>query len=397
MTTSNFFFYFGRFSEKTANQWSDRNNFQSYRGKYTLIELDYGDAEEPNEEKKLSLRKTTNQDNENKNDNEHESEDEDEEDGDDDNDPHFDTNNVKSNLPQSVFELVSLIFDKSAMTHQMMAMNYDVQKMPLGKLKKSTITKGMDVLKKIEKALQEGKKHELVTLSSQFYTLIPHSFGMSVPPIINTPQMLQEKLQMLETLSDIHLANTLSKQSRQQRVQDKTPLHPVDAKYAQLKTKLIPLLPNDPMYQLIVKYVQSTHGVTHNQYTLRVCDVFRVEREGERARFQQCCASLMTDSKKSTSTDAPLKPTVHLLWHGSRISNFVGILSQGLRIAPPSAPSTGYMFGKGIYFADCCSKSANYCHVDYNKLNSPTAKLSYPDNIGTFVLQTYIRSFTFLL
>ena len=24
-----------------------------------------------------------------------------------------------------------------------------------------------------------------------------------------------------------------------------------------------------------------------------------------------------------------------LLWHGSRISNYVGILSQGLRIAPP--------------------------------------------------------------
>ena len=50
-----------------------------------------------------------------------------------------------------------------------------------------------------------------------------------------------------------------------------------------------------------------------------------------------------------------------LLWHGSRVSNFVGILSQGLRIAPPEAPSTGYMFGKGIYFADMVSKSANYC------------------------------------
>lgn len=24
-----------------------------------------------------------------------------------------------------------------------------------------------------------------------------------------------------------------------------------------------------------------------------------------------------------------------LLWHGSRLTNFVGILSQGLRIAPP--------------------------------------------------------------
>jgi len=35
-----------------------------------------------------------------------------------------------------------------------------------------------------------------------------------------------------------------------------------------------------------------------------------------------------------------------------------------LRIAPPEAPVTGYMFGKGVYFADSSSKSANYCHAD---------------------------------
>ena len=50
-----------------------------------------------------------------------------------------------------------------------------------------------------------------------------------------------------------------------------------------------------------------------------------------------------------------------LLWHGSRLTNYVGILSKGLKIAPLEAPSTGYMFGKGIYFADMVSKSANYC------------------------------------
>jgi poly [ADP-ribose] polymerase len=49
------------------------------------------------------------------------------------------------------------------------------------------------------------------------------------------------------------------------------------------------------------------------------------------------------------------------LFHGSRVTNWVSILSQGLRIAPPEAPSTGYMFGKGVYFADVASKSANYC------------------------------------
>ena len=32
-----------------------------------------------------------------------------------------------------------------------------------------------------------------------------------------------------------------------------------------------------------------------------------------------------------------------------------------MRIAPPEAPVTGYMFGKGVYFADMVSKSANYC------------------------------------
>lgn len=53
-----------------------------------------------------------------------------------------------------------------------------------------------------------------------------------------------------------------------------------------------------------------------------------------------------------------------LLWHGSRLTNYVGILSQGLRIAPPEAPVTGYMFSKGVYFADMSSKSANYCFTN---------------------------------
>jgi len=52
---------------------------------------------------------------------------------------------------------------------------------------------------------------------------------------------------------------------------------------------------------------------------------------------------------------------VLLLWHGSPIMNFCGIISQGLRIAPAEAPMSGYMFGKGVYFADCFAKSHGYC------------------------------------
>merc|ERR1712223_796099 len=89
----------------------------------------------------------------------------------------------------------------------------------------------------------------------------------------------------------------------------------------------------------------NTHAATHTQYSLQIEEIFKVSRKGEAKRFK------------------PFKalPNRKLLWHGSRTTNFAGILSQGLRIAPPEAPVTGYMFGKGVYFADMSSKSANYC------------------------------------
>lgn len=79
----------------------------------------------------------------------------------------------------------------------------------------------------------------------------------------------------------------------------------------------------------------------------KVKEIFRIERKGEKDRFAQ-------------SPYAKLKGDRRLLWHGSRSTNFGGILSQGLRIAPPEAPVNGYMFGKGVYLADISSKSAGY-------------------------------------
>lgn len=80
------------------------------------------------------------------------------------------------------------------------------------------------------------------------------------------------------------------------------------------------------------------------------------------------------------------------MWHGSRITNYAGILSQGLRIAPPEAPVTGYMFGKGIYFADMVSKSANYCST--NKRNPTGLMLLCEVALGNMYVS---RSFVFVL
>ena len=89
----------------------------------------------------------------------------------------------------------------------------------------------------------------------------------------------------------------------------------------------------------------NTQAPLHQQYELEITDAFKVSRQED------------VDSYNAFEK----LHNRYLLWHGSRTTNFAGILSQGLRIAPPEAPSTGYMFGKGVYFADTVSKSAECC------------------------------------
>lgn len=93
--------------------------------------------------------------------------------------------------------------------------------------------------------------------------------------------------------------------------------------------------------------IRNTHGSLHSDYRIEVLEIFSVDRHGEAGRFQ---------AFKNLSNHA-------LLWHGSRLTNFASILTNGLKVAPPEAISSGNMFGNGIYFADISSKSANYCHT----------------------------------
>jgi poly [ADP-ribose] polymerase len=81
----------------------------------------------------------------------------------------------------------------------------------------------------------------------------------------------------------------------------------------------------------MVEYFDNTKG---NYSKVSISDVFEVNRPAEHSSYNTKLGNNM------------------LLWHGSRVSNFVGILSQGMRIAPPEAPASGYLFGKGIYLAD---------------------------------------------
>lgn len=74
----------------------------------------------------------------------------------------------------------------------------DIKKMPLGKLSKTQIAKGFDVLEEIEAAMnQRGGRARLEELSSKFFTTVPHNFGRQRPPTIDNKEIVEKKKEML--------------------------------------------------------------------------------------------------------------------------------------------------------------------------------------------------------
>ncbi|XP_044593172.1 poly [ADP-ribose] polymerase [Cotesia glomerata] len=248
---------------------------------------------------------------------------------------------IKSELKKPVQELIRLIFDINIMKKVMKEYELDTEKMPLGKLSKKQLEKAYQVLTELQELISKGNPERmlLIDASNRFYTLVPHSFGVQDPPILETEEAIKGKCEMLDSLLEMEIAyNLLSVKTDENQ-------SPIDAHYKQLNTDIDVLERDSEEFKLVETYTKNTHAATHTAYELQIEDVFVIKRKGEDKRYKPF-AKL---------------PNKKLLWHGSRTTNFAGILSQGLRIAPPEAPVTGYMFGKGIYFADMVSKSANYC------------------------------------
>lgn len=182
--------------------------------------------------------------------------------------------------------------------------------------------------------------------TNKYYSTIPHVFGRDRPPLIDNDDILRKEVAMLDTLTDMEVANTIMRAN--DKANDGASANLLDSRFKDLGLKEFnPLDHKSKEYKQLSEYLLNSSAPSHG-LRYRLQDIFRIERPGERDRFE-----------KSTKTFKDSNRL--LLWHGSRTTNFGGILSQGLRIAPPEAPANGYAFGKGVYLADLSSKSANYC------------------------------------
>ncbi|XP_069822687.1 protein mono-ADP-ribosyltransferase PARP3 [Dendropsophus ebraccatus] len=311
-----------KFKDKTKNNWSDRENFTPYSGKYTMIEVEHDDDDEEEETGEAVVKVDT-----------------------------VDGVSKKvrpCSLDKPTQDLVSLIFSSDMFKDAMQTMNLDIKKMPLGKLSKAQIAKGFDALEDLQAALDRKANRKVLTdLSSKFYTIIPHNFGRQIPPVIDSLEVLQAKKDMLLVLADIELAQTLQadKVKQEQKVELTEVPHPLDVDYQLLKCQLNLLDPKSKEYKVIDTYLKHT-GPSY--VPLKILNVWRVDREGEEERL-------------STHKDIDNR---RLLWHGTNVAVVAAILKSGLRIMPHS----GGRVGRGIYFASENSKSAGYVGTTSSRL-----------------------------
>ena len=175
---------------------------------------------------------------------------------------------AKCTLEEPVRELVELIFNQKFFNNTMMSFNYDSNKLPLGKLGRTTIIRGFQALKDLSAILNDNgiaaRDYNMSPMaaiehfSNLYYSVIPHAFGRNRPPVINSHDILKREVEMLESLSDMKAAADILKET------DSSGLHPLDRQFRGLNLEEItPLSPTSKEYKTLTAYLHGSTGSTH--------------------------------------------------------------------------------------------------------------------------------------
>lgn len=232
-----------KFNEKTKNNWDNRANFKKVSGKYDLIEMDYGNEAEADDEElkeKLAEKRKARE-------------------------------NTTCKTEPRVAELVKLMFDMKMFESTLLSMVYMFD--PLysykhriwtlrrchsersAKLRSKRDTMFYQRWKNFSRraTLHQNKSSVKSPASSIlvrviqktpliFNQVIPHDFGFKAGPVIGDKESLQQKLDLLEVLSDMEVAQQMIEKEAKQDVE-----HPIDCMYIfQLITYLISQIQASP-------------------------------------------------------------------------------------------------------------------------------------------------------
>jgi poly [ADP-ribose] polymerase len=228
---------------------------------------------------------------------------------------HFNCSNSLSNEVLKLMKFLKVV-DKD--------LQLNPELLPLGLLSPEQLHQAMTTLFELAEALENQSSREiLIGLSKKFFTMLPHDSKFEEVPVVDCREEFNKQFLRFHSTSEY-----------EKRIVE------LKVCYSQLDADIFVLDRISDEYRMIQTYAMNTsvHG-----YKLNVLDIFKVNRHSDKVRFQ------------------PYRNFHNrmLLWHGSPTTNIASIIKEGLKI---TGISSGDMFGRGIYFADMISKSANYCN-----------------------------------
>jgi poly [ADP-ribose] polymerase len=245
--------------------------------------------------------------------------------------------------PPSIRNLIALIYNEAthALTNTVQAkITAKGIETPLGVLTIGQIEHGELFLKEIFDAVQAGDKGSLEGLSSQFYTAIPHKLGRTrarvQQAIIDSKAKISEKEETLQLMRDMLKVDG---KDHSVLVSDD-----VGDKYKALGCS-VENLAGTPEFEKWRKFTLNSRIRSHRGMSIK--SVYRVTRPGEKEVFKEEVGN------------------IKMLFHGSRIKNWVGLLTRGV-LMPKLVTAMGInrtdggWLGNGIYFGDAACTSVYY-------------------------------------
>lgn len=252
-------------------------------------------------------------------------------------------------LTPAVAQLVSSIYHEadaalqSAVSGKITAHGIET---PLGVLTMSQVIEGEDILNQIGVCLQDaGGRDELKRLCGAFFTVIPHKIGVSAisDALIDTEKKFetwQESIQLMKDM--LNVRNSFPSAS----------LTKLDMRYSALNCSVTQLPAGSSEYMEVERHVKGSQ-VPEKNLDINIIGIFKLSRPVEEAQFDHVVGN------------------EQLLFHGSRYSNFVGLLSRGLLMPKVIVGRGGTRtdagnLGNGIYFGSASTTAAQYTQPSAN-------------------------------
>ncbi|KAI3564213.1 poly polymerase catalytic domain-containing protein [Fusarium oxysporum f. sp. albedinis] len=238
---------------------------------------------------------------------------------------------------QAVVELMKIIRNQDYLRQLLSSLNYSYKESPLSELSNEDIRNGFSKLRDIARSIYKlESSDELPNCrtscrkehSTEYYSSIPHEFVRKPHPVINREDLVAKELELLTILS------YMKDMGEDITIGDE---------------EVIVLSRNGNEFLHVERYLNQSHSDGYRNYEVK--DIFRIKRRGETERFKSFQSSNSTSKSR-------------LLWHGSPVTSYGGILSHGLRVAPVRDPQSGDLLCRGIHFADMSCVSTEHCHSD---------------------------------